>query len=484
MSERLIGGSKRELAILPALGVLALAIVWVFGIGTTPAQAAVRVNYNQVLMANGQSTAISVTGTKSKVKWTSSKKGTVTVSAKGKARATLKAKKAGTATVRAKVGKKTLKTRVRVVSKSGRTLVAYMSWSGTTKGIAQRIQRLTGADIVQIKPRVAYTKNYNKLTQVAQKEQDNNARPALGTKVVNAGQYQSIVLGYPIWWGTEPMLIRTFLTSTDVSGKTIVPFSTSQGSGFSGSRAGIVRYAKGATVKTGRDLSDASDSEISNWLSAQGIALKSASSMANQDTGGTANQGTTSQESTTREQNGRQQDTSTTPTAGNGKTIVVYWSATGNTQRVANIIAGHLNATSYELKPAQPYTAEDVDYRVTSSRCWQEHNANLDNDTSSPYYRPALAETVPNWADYDTVYLGYPIWWAQAPNLLYTFVESTDFTGKTVIPFCTSMSSGLGSSATRLSAAAKGSGKWRDGHRFGENDSESAIISWVDSQNQ
>ena len=117
---------------------------------------------------------------------------------------------------------------------------------------------------------------------------------------------------------------------------------------------------------------------------------------------------------------------------------MVYFSATGNTQAVAQTIADSLNADLYEIVPEDPYTEEDLDWNVADSRVNVEHE--------DPDFRPAIAGGVPDLSGYDTVFIGYPLWWRQAPNIVWNFVESSDLAGKTVIPFCTSMSDGIGTS--------------------------------------
>lgn len=152
------------------------------------------------------------------------------------------------------------------------------------------------------------------------------------------------------------------------------------------------------------------------------------------------------------------------------KTLVVYFSCTGNTKNIAQSIANGLNADIYEIQAEQPYSSADLNYNDKNSRSTKEMN-----DKNS---RPAIAGTVADWADYSTVYIGFPIWWGEAPRILDTFVESYDFTDKTVIPFCTSSSSGIGSSAKNLANLAK-NGTWKDGKRFSGNESQSEVMNWV-----
>lgn len=153
-----------------------------------------------------------------------------------------------------------------------------------------------------------------------------------------------------------------------------------------------------------------------------------------------------------------------------GKAIVVYFSATGNTKRAAEIIARAKGLDVWEIKPKEPYTDSDLDYRNDNSRVSREHQ-----DRS---LMPEIDGDVPGWDSYETVFLGYPIWWGEAPNIVYHFVRSHDFSGKQVIPFCTSHSSDLGDSDVLLEETAK-SGEWFPGTRFSGGVSEGDLIDWT-----
>ena len=155
-----------------------------------------------------------------------------------------------------------------------------------------------------------------------------------------------------------------------------------------------------------------------------------------------------------------------------GKALVVYYSATGNTEAVANAIAQAAGADAFELVPAQPYTDDDLNWRDDNSRCSLEYA-----DPSARNVELAAA-TVDNWADYDTVFVGYPIWWGIAAWPVDTFVKANDFSGKTVIPFCTSSSSGLGESGELLADMA-GTGDWQAGFRFRSGASIEDVQAWV-----
>lgn len=157
--------------------------------------------------------------------------------------------------------------------KSKKVLVAYFSATGTTKSAAKKIQKATGGKLYQIKAARRYTDadlDYSNDNCRANREQKNeSARPKIKGKIKNIRKYDVIFIGYPIWWGKEPMIIRTFLESYNLKGKKIVPFCTSGGSGISGSRKGMKAAAKGAKVMKGKDLTDASSKSVEKWAKKQ-----------------------------------------------------------------------------------------------------------------------------------------------------------------------------------------------------------------------
>lgn len=162
------------------------------------------------------------------------------------------------------------------------------------------------------------------------------------------------------------------------------------------------------------------------------------------------------------------------PTDEAGKTLVVYYSATGNTENVANYIATATDGDLFELEPAEPYSDADLNWTDDNSRVVREHDNPDERDIA------LVKSTVENWDEYDTIFIGYPIWWGIAAWPVDRFIEANDFTEKTVIPFATSSSSGLGESGKLLSQKA-GTGDWQEGRRFRSNVSESDITAWVES---
>ncbi len=157
-----------------------------------------------------------------------------------------------------------------------------------------------------------------------------------------------------------------------------------------------------------------------------------------------------------------------------GKALVVYFSASGNTETVAGYIADTLGAGTFEIVPAEPYSNDDLDWTDSDSRVSREH------DDPSLRVMELTETTAANWDSYDTVFIGYPIWWGIAAWPVDNFVSANDFTGKTVIPFCTSSSSDLGESGELLAEMA-GSGEWLEGRRFRGRSDEETVVEWLNS---
>lgn len=161
-------------------------------------------------------------------------------------------------------------------------------------------------------------------------------------------------------------------------------------------------------------------------------------------------------------------------TSGSGNVLIAYYSATGNTEAVANMIADATGGDLFELEPTEPYTDDDLNWSDDNSRVSQEHENEDQRDVE-------LVSTTPeNWDSYDIVFIGYPVWWGIAAWPVNQFVENNDFTGKTVIPFCTSASSGIGDSGELLADMA-GTGDWQEGQRFRSSVSDEDVVAWVES---
>lgn len=157
-------------------------------------------------------------------------------------------------------------------------------------------------------------------------------------------------------------------------------------------------------------------------------------------------------------------------TYNSGKTLVVYFSCTGRTEAIANHIAGETGGRRYRIIPATPYTSADLNYSDSNCRANKEQN--------DPAFRPVISGSVENMDEYDIIFLGYPIWWGQAPRIISTFLETYNFSGKTIVPFCTSGGSGIGSSDTNLHTLAR-SASWIRGRRFPGGASKTEVLEWI-----
>lgn len=165
---------------------------------------------------------------------------------------------------------------------------------------------------------------------------------------------------------------------------------------------------------------------------------------------------------------------SASPSA-SGSALVVYYSATGNTKSAAETIADQLNAATFELTPKQPYSRDDLNYSDDDSRVVREHedaNRHTELETVTPE----------GFDTYGTVFVGYPIWWQEAAWPIDDFIKGNDFSGKTVIPFCTSASSPLGDSGELLAQMA-GTGDWQEGMRFSSSESKDNVTEWLNGLN-
>lgn len=323
---------------------------------------------------------------------------------------------------------------------------------GNTQYMAYVIQETVGADIFRIEPETPYPTDHDKLVDLAKEEQNDNARPKIKDMIENFDTYENIFVGYPNWWGDMPMILYSFFDEYDFSGKTIIPFNTHGGSGFSGTISTIKELEPNAEVLDGKsisrnDIQDA-EQEIVDWVNS--LDLKQAAEQP--DSSAEAQQ----------------------PTDEAGKTLVVYYSATGNTENVANYIAAATNGDLFKLEPTEPYSDADLNWTDDNSRVVREHDNPDERDIA------LVKSTVENWDEYDTIFIGYPIWWGIAAWPVDCYIEANDFTGKTVIPFCTSSSSGLGESG-KLLAEMAGTGDWQEGQRFRSGVSESDVTAWVES---
>lgn len=326
---------------------------------------------------------------------------------------------------------------------TGKTLIAYFSQTGNTDGFAKIIAEMSGADLFRIERKTPYSSSHNgtALYGEALNELRGGELPELNAYLEDEGldmnQYDTILLGYCNWWASIPAPVSSFLAHYDLSGKTIIPFCSMGGGRFGQGISMIAKLAPDSIIKEGLTVTYSSydRDEIAEWLKKNGIE-KSAPA----------------------------------PELDTKKALVAYFSATNHTEGIAKHILDAIEADEYEILAAEPYTSADLNY---NSDC----RANREQNDASA--RPAISGGVENMQDYDVIFLGYPIWWGQAPKIIYTFLESYDFSGKTIVPFCTSASSGIGSSASNLHSLCSDMVTWTAGRRFSANESRHNLVSWI-----
>lgn len=217
-------------------------------------------------------------------------------------------------------------------------------------------------------------------------------------------------------------------------------------------------------------------SATGNGNAGRGVQASTSEATQTTESSVAATESATAETVATQETAAETQTGDTTAESESGKILVVYYSASGTTKRVATAIADATGADLYEITPVEPYTSDDLNWTNSSSRVSREHDDESLRDI-------ALTEITPtDWDSYDTVLIGYPIWWGIAAWPVDNFVKGNDFTGKTVIPFCTSSSSGLGDSGNLLEEMV-GTGDWQEGHRFSSGASDADAADWVASLN-
>lgn len=279
---------------------------------------------------------------------------------------------------------------------------------GNVEFIARTIQEETGADLFAIETVQTYPGTHDALLDFAAAEMAANARPALSTRISNLKDYDVIFLGYPIWNADLPMPLYTFLDTYDLGGKTVIPFTAHGGSGFAGTISTIASEEPRADVERNgfsvfRNSVAESRSDIVDWVRDLGY---------------------------TQTQTPAQPAPTPTPSDGDADVLVAYFSYTGNTEEVAERIADYTGGDLAEIRRAQPY--DDL---------YTEAEEEI-NDGA----RPDITVDVDGLDAYEVIFIGYPIWWDEAPAMIATFLAENDFDGKIIAPFCTSASSSINNS--------------------------------------
>lgn len=295
-----------------------------------------------------------------------------------------------------------------------KVLVAYFSYSGTTKNIANAISEKTGGDLFEITSQDGYSNVYME----SNREIRGNERPALTDTVENMEEYDIVFVGYPVWWHATPAPINTFLDSYDLTGKLIIPFCTSGGSDIDETMPTFLNSCDGLAVYGERRISETS--QLDGWLSELGLTGNVAQPSDETQAEPSKPEATVSEE-------GKE---ATGGSGENGKTLIVYfsWSTSGNTEKMATYIQEQIGGDLLELEPLIPYP---TDYEECGDVALVERDENA---------RPEIANLPDSISEYDTVFVGYPIWWHTAPMIIGTFLENYDLSGVEVYPFTQSAS--------------------------------------------
>lgn len=346
----------------------------------------------------------------------------------------------------------------------GKTLVVYFSWStsGNTEKMAQYIQEQVNGELLEIEPLNPYPDDYDKCVDIALAERDNNERPKIANLPDSIKQYDTIFIGYPIWWHTAPMIIGTFLESYDLSGVQVYPFTQSASMDteqFENSMEFVRKSARGADVHDGLFVT-ASDTEgIREYLIENGL-VKSDSIQSD------------SNESNILITYFTVPETDGVDTVANASRVAADGVVLGNTEFIAMEIQKNLGGDLFAIETVQDYPGT--------------HSPLLDfaYDEKSKNARPVLSSHIENLDGYDIVFVGFPNWNADLPMPLYTFFEEYDFSGKMLIPFVTHGGSGFSSTINTIQNLEPNATVVKEGLSISRNsvaNAQADVKKWTDA---
>lgn len=345
----------------------------------------------------------------------------------------------------------------------GKTLVVYFSASGNTGRVAGYIAEATGADTFELTPETPYTSedlNWTASGSRVNREHDNEALRDIALEADTVDKwdsYDTVFIGYPIWWGIAAWPVNNFVKNNDFTGKTVIPFCTSSSSGLGQSGELLAELAGTGNWQEGRRFSSGTSQEqVTQWVN--GLELTPGTS-------GTDNprilvtyfsmpETANANNMTTEEDN---------------SVVVINGQVLGNTQYMAQVIQETTGGDIFRIEPVTPYP---TDHSTLVSLASQEQSDNA---------RPSIQGSVANMDDYDVIFVGYPIWWSDMPMILYSFFEQYDFSGKTIVPFSTHGGSSFAGTPATIQALEPGA-KLLDGLTISRNSIQGArqeIVNWV-----
>lgn len=328
---------------------------------------------------------------------------------------------------------------------------------GTTEYMAKVIQEETGADLFEIQTVQEYPTEYRDVTNQASQEKESGFRPELATHIDNINQYDTIFVGYPNWWGDMPMALYSFFDEYDLAGKTIVPFNSHGGSGFSQTVQSIAELEPDATVSTdglslSRSVVSSSRETIVTWLNDLGYHKETDDSkILIAYLSYPLPDGTDANTSASR--------------------VIVDGELYGSVEYMAKVIQKNTGADMFEIQPAVSY---GDDFNTVADRALNEQENNI---------LPELLNHIENLDHYDTIFVGYPVWWYDMPQMMYSFFDEYDFGGKTIIPFNSHGGSGFSGSVQEIAELEPNATVRTDGLTISRTvmaSSENTIVNWLE----
>ena len=348
-------------------------------------------------------------------------------------------------------------------------LVVYFSATGSTQAVAQTIADTLEADIFEIEPSDPYTSEDLNWTdaesRVNAEHEDTSLRDValVSDTVENWDSYDTVFIGYPIWWGIAAWPVSSFVAANNFAGKTVIPFCTSSSSGLGESGDLLAELAGSGNWQQGQRFRSSADAEeVVEWVNS--LDLNSSGNEADENQEARSLVVYFSMPETDDAENMTEEE--------DNSVVVMDGEVLGNTQYMANVIAEHTDSDIFRIEPETPYPT-DHETLVDIASEEQEENA-----------RPAIDGNIGNLDDYDVIYVGYPIWWSDMPMILYTFFDEYDLSGKTIVPFGTHGGSGFAGTIDAIAELEPNANVIEDGLTISRDDiedAESDIIVWVEN---
>ncbi len=351
------------------------------------------------------------------------------------------------------------------------TLVVYYSATGNTEAVAEKIAETLDADLFEIMPAEPYTDEdldwTDSSSRVVAEYENPNLRTVelVSNTVENWEEYETVLIGYPIWWGIAAWPVDAFVQANDFTGKTVIPFCTSSTSGIGESGALLAETAgSGEWLAGERFRSSASERDIQEWINGLDLSAHSA------DLESELSNDAESQSLVVYFSMPETDDAVDMTQEEDNSVVVIDGEVLGNTQYMAYVIQEQTGADIFRIEPETPYP---LDHETLVELAAEEQDTNA---------RPAIQDKIPQIEDYDTIFVGYPIWWSDLPMILYTFFDTYDLSGKTIVPFGTHGGSGFADTIDTIIDLEPNATVLEEGLTISRNDiqdAEAEIISWV-----